>query len=177
MLVTGGAGYIGSHTVVEMISAGITPVVLDNLVNSKAGECAVAQTHTRAHTHTRPHGPLPLSHTLLFLCAQGRVSPTTTQHVTHCCLSLFFSVATSCAAPRGITFIAIGAVLSLPAQVAATTLPFECVGGVLWVSLATSVALSDRGVCVYVCVFRCASHTRHVLNSWPLFAIRVDPVL
>lgn len=37
MLVTGGAGYIGSHTVVEMISAGMIPVVLDNLVNSKRG--------------------------------------------------------------------------------------------------------------------------------------------
>lgn len=34
ILVTGGAGYIGSHTCVELISAGYEPVVLDNLSNS-----------------------------------------------------------------------------------------------------------------------------------------------
>ena len=34
VLVTGGAGYIGSHTCVELISAGYEPVVLDNLSNS-----------------------------------------------------------------------------------------------------------------------------------------------
>lgn len=34
ILVTGGAGYIGSHTLVELISAGYEPVVLDNLCNS-----------------------------------------------------------------------------------------------------------------------------------------------
>ncbi len=36
ILVTGGAGYIGSHTCVELIKAGMQPVVLDNLSNSKA---------------------------------------------------------------------------------------------------------------------------------------------
>lgn len=36
ILVTGGAGYIGSHTLVELINAGFTPVVLDNLCNSSA---------------------------------------------------------------------------------------------------------------------------------------------
>jgi UDP-glucose 4-epimerase len=36
ILVTGGAGYIGSHTVLELISAGHEPVVLDNLCNSSA---------------------------------------------------------------------------------------------------------------------------------------------
>ncbi len=36
VLVTGGAGYIGSHTVVELINAGHTAVVLDNLCNSSA---------------------------------------------------------------------------------------------------------------------------------------------
>lgn len=36
ILVTGGAGYIGSHTVVELIAAGHTPVVVDNLCNSSA---------------------------------------------------------------------------------------------------------------------------------------------
>ena len=34
ILVTGGAGYIGSHTVVELQSAGYDVVVLDNLSNS-----------------------------------------------------------------------------------------------------------------------------------------------
>lgn len=34
ILVTGGAGYIGSHTCVELIAAGWDPVVVDNLVNS-----------------------------------------------------------------------------------------------------------------------------------------------
>ena len=33
MLVTGGLGYIGSHTVVELISAGYSPVIVDNLAN------------------------------------------------------------------------------------------------------------------------------------------------
>lgn len=34
ILVTGGTGYIGSHTVVELINAGYTPVIVDNLCNS-----------------------------------------------------------------------------------------------------------------------------------------------
>ncbi len=34
ILVTGGAGYIGSHTCIELIAAGYTPIVLDNLCNS-----------------------------------------------------------------------------------------------------------------------------------------------
>lgn len=36
VLLTGGAGYIGSHTLIELIQAGHTPVVVDNLVNSSA---------------------------------------------------------------------------------------------------------------------------------------------
>ncbi|MGB4781655.1 UDP-glucose 4-epimerase GalE, partial [Candidatus Methylomirabilis sp.] len=36
ILVTGGAGYIGSHTVVELIAAGHQVFILDNLCNSKA---------------------------------------------------------------------------------------------------------------------------------------------
>ncbi|MEH7587793.1 UDP-glucose 4-epimerase GalE [Priestia megaterium] len=35
ILVTGGAGYIGSHTCIELLSAGYEIVVLDNLSNSK----------------------------------------------------------------------------------------------------------------------------------------------
>jgi len=34
ILVTGGAGYIGSHTVVELIQAGYEPVVMDNFIYS-----------------------------------------------------------------------------------------------------------------------------------------------
>ncbi|MBP5101856.1 GDP-mannose 4,6-dehydratase, partial [Pseudomonas protegens] len=33
-LITGGAGYIGSHTVLELLQAGHEAVVLDNLCNS-----------------------------------------------------------------------------------------------------------------------------------------------
>lgn len=35
ILVTGGTGYIGSHTVVELINAGYDAVIVDNLCNSK----------------------------------------------------------------------------------------------------------------------------------------------
>jgi UDP-glucose 4-epimerase len=35
ILVTGGAGFIGSHTVVELIDAGYEPIILDNFSNSK----------------------------------------------------------------------------------------------------------------------------------------------
>lgn len=35
VLVTGGAGYIGSHTVVELIEAGYEPIVVDDLSNAK----------------------------------------------------------------------------------------------------------------------------------------------
>ena len=34
ILVTGGAGYIGSHTCVELINTGMDVVCIDNLVNS-----------------------------------------------------------------------------------------------------------------------------------------------
>ena len=36
ILVTGGAGYIGSHTCIEMLNAGYDVVVIDNLDNSSA---------------------------------------------------------------------------------------------------------------------------------------------
>ena len=35
ILVTGGTGYIGSHTVVELINLGYNVVIVDNLSNSK----------------------------------------------------------------------------------------------------------------------------------------------
>ena len=43
ILVTGGAGYIGSHTCIELISAGYDIVVVDNFVNS----CMEAVRRTR----------------------------------------------------------------------------------------------------------------------------------
>ena len=36
VFVTGGAGYIGSHTCVELLEQGMEVVVADNLVNSSA---------------------------------------------------------------------------------------------------------------------------------------------
>lgn len=35
VLVTGGLGYIGSHTCVQLINAGLSPVIVDNLCNAK----------------------------------------------------------------------------------------------------------------------------------------------
>ena len=34
ILVTGGLGFIGSHTVVELVNSGYEPVIVDNLSNS-----------------------------------------------------------------------------------------------------------------------------------------------
>ena len=34
ILVTGGAGYIGSHTVVELYLSGYMPIIVDNLCNT-----------------------------------------------------------------------------------------------------------------------------------------------
>ena len=34
ILITGGAGYIGSHTVVELIKTGYNPIIVDNLCNT-----------------------------------------------------------------------------------------------------------------------------------------------
>lgn len=35
VLISGGAGYIGSHTAVELINAGYDVVIIDNLSNSE----------------------------------------------------------------------------------------------------------------------------------------------
>ena len=37
ILVTGGAGYIGSHTYVELVEAGYDPFIVDNFSNSEKG--------------------------------------------------------------------------------------------------------------------------------------------
>ena len=37
VLVTGGAGFVGSHSLVEILGDGYEAVVVDNLVNSYAG--------------------------------------------------------------------------------------------------------------------------------------------
>ena len=55
VLVTGGAGYIGSHTVVELIKAGHEPIVVDDLSNAKA------DVMSRIHTIT---GTAPLFYQL-----------------------------------------------------------------------------------------------------------------
>ena len=39
VLVSGGAGYIGSHTAVELIGAGYDVVIVDNLSNSDLNAC------------------------------------------------------------------------------------------------------------------------------------------
>lgn len=37
VLVTGGAGFIGSHTVVELLNGGTEVVIVDNLINASEG--------------------------------------------------------------------------------------------------------------------------------------------
>ncbi len=46
ILVTGGAGYIGSHTCVELINAGHSPIVIDNFSNSSEESLKRVQTIT-----------------------------------------------------------------------------------------------------------------------------------
>jgi len=47
ILLTGGAGYIGSHTFVSLVEAGFTPVILDNFANSHPAVLQRLETITR----------------------------------------------------------------------------------------------------------------------------------
>ena len=51
VLVTGGAGYIGSHAVLQLLLAGFRAVVVDNLNNSS--ELAVRRVAALAGDHSR----------------------------------------------------------------------------------------------------------------------------
>jgi len=51
ILVTGGAGYIGSHTCLELLNAGHQVVVLDNLSNSSAESLQRVQELTQKSLH------------------------------------------------------------------------------------------------------------------------------
>lgn len=48
ILVTGGTGYIGSHTLIELLAAGHTPIVVDNLANSSEESLRRVQTITES---------------------------------------------------------------------------------------------------------------------------------
>lgn len=56
VLVTGGAGYIGSHACVELLNAGHSVVVVDNLVNANAGVPAARRAHHRKDTRIPRNG-------------------------------------------------------------------------------------------------------------------------
>ena len=47
ILVTGGAGYIGSHTCIELINSGFNPIIIDNFQNSKEDIISKIQELTR----------------------------------------------------------------------------------------------------------------------------------
>ena len=49
ILVTGGTGYIGSHTVVELQNAGYEVIIIDNLSNSSADEIGRAHVLNSSH--------------------------------------------------------------------------------------------------------------------------------
>ena len=53
VLVTGGAGYIGSHACVELLNAGHEVVVLDNLCNSSEKSIAAVQRVTNRTARIR----------------------------------------------------------------------------------------------------------------------------
>ncbi|WNJ95120.1 UDP-glucose 4-epimerase GalE [Vibrio ruber] len=49
VLVTGGMGYIGSHTCVRLIEAGMTPIIVDNLCNAKIAVLSRIEALTGKH--------------------------------------------------------------------------------------------------------------------------------
>ena len=51
ILVTGGTGYIGSHTVIELINLGYEVLVIDNLSNSKAEVIDIIESITAVRPH------------------------------------------------------------------------------------------------------------------------------
>ncbi|XZG70195.1 UDP-glucose 4-epimerase GalE [Chitinibacteraceae bacterium HSL-7] len=57
VLLTGGAGYIGSHTFVELVAAGYTPVIFDNHSNSKP-EVLARLTRITGQTPVFVHGDI-----------------------------------------------------------------------------------------------------------------------
>ena len=60
ILVTGGAGYIGSHTVVQLVAAGHDVVIVDNFANAKPTVIGPARGADRDAHHAallRPHRP------------------------------------------------------------------------------------------------------------------------
>ena len=52
ILVTGGAGFIGTHTVIELVQAGHQVVVVDNLVNSSRKSLEVVERITGVDSPT-----------------------------------------------------------------------------------------------------------------------------
>ena len=57
ILVTGGTGYIGSHTVVELVQEGHSVVVVDNLVNSSEEapiSCSMCYVNNSIYTNVIP---------------------------------------------------------------------------------------------------------------------------
>jgi UDP-glucose 4-epimerase len=55
VLVTGGMGYIGSHTVVLLVEAGWTVTIVDNLSNSKCVAAASPSSRSVTRADPQPH--------------------------------------------------------------------------------------------------------------------------
>lgn len=62
ILVTGGAGFIGSHTVVELQNAGYDVVVVDNLVNSSRKSLERVEKITERKLHFMRQISMTLQH-------------------------------------------------------------------------------------------------------------------